>query len=251
MSKYILCDLEATGNREQDRIIQLGIMVFNESIDSKPIYISNDLNSTHANMMSEAMELHNITPEMLIGKKDLHNTNGYKKLCELNLSENIFIAHDAPSDIKMLHKEGFSNSMTVVDTLRCSKHLFPDYDIYRLQFLRYELELYKEESLEAEKMNIVLKAHDAISDVVVTKILLTKLMNEVQRQFGTTSEQDIFHKLEELSITPVLLHKFNFGKYKGEYIEEIIYEDSSYIKWMRHNLKLDEDMMYTLDYYAY
>jgi hypothetical protein len=42
---------------------------------------------------------------------------------------------------------------------------------------------------------------------------------------------------------------FKFGKYKDREIVEIVNEDRSYINWMRSNLDLDEDMMFTLDYY--
>ncbi len=249
MSKYLLCDLEATGNREQDRIIQLGLMVLEGSIDSMPIHMFNALNATDAHMMSEAMELHNITPEMLKDKKSLYNTEGYQILCELNQAENIFIAHDAPSDLKMLQKEKFIHKTTIIDTLRCAKHLFPELDTHRLQFLRYELGLYKEENVEAERVNIQLKSHDALSDVLVTKLLLKKLIIEVQNKFAITSESVAVKKLIELSSTPVLLQRFKFGKYKGEYIEEIANSDYGYMVWMRDTLKLDEDMKYTLDYY--
>ncbi len=241
--------MEATGNREQDRIIQLGLMVFEESIDTSPIYIFNELNATSAEMMSEAMELHNITPNMLEDKKDLYSTEGYKKLCELNLPENIFIAHDAPSDLKMLKKEGFNSNMIVLDTLKCVKHLFSELDTHRLQFLRYELELYREEIAEAEIIDITLKAHDAMSDIVVTKLLLKRLIKEVENKFGITSELEVFEKLIELSSTPVLLRRFKFGKYKGEYIEDVLNIDSRYVEWMRKTLTLDEDMKYTLDHY--
>ncbi len=250
MAKYILCDLEATGNREQDRVIQLGLMVFDESIDSKPVYISNELNSTNADMMSEAMELHHITPEILTGKKDLHDTEGYKKLCELNLPENIFIAHDAPSDLKMLQKEGFKKTkMNVIDTLKCSRHLFDNLDAHRLQYLRYKLGLYKKEKYLAENLNIQLKAHDAIGDAIVMRILLEKLIDEVKKKFGILSDTEAIDKLIELSNMPALLKKFKFGKYKGQSVEEIACMDYDYIHWMRNNLKLDDDMKYTLDYY--
>jgi len=249
MLKYILCDIEATGNRDQDRIIQLGLMIFENSIDTQPVYTSNELNSTMAEMMSEAMEIHNITPEMLADKKQLHETNGYSKLCELNNKANIFIAHDAPSDMKMLRRESFNSEMTVIDTLRCARHLFDHLDAHRLQFLRYELGLYRDEDTEAEKLDIDLKAHDAISDVLVMKILLSRLMTEVKKQFGLTTDIEIFDKLIELSKTPVFIKKFKFGKYKGEYIDEIANSDYGYIGWMRDTLKLDDDMKHTLDYY--
>mgnify|MGYP006897081056 FL=1 len=56
-------------------------------------------------------------------------------------------------------------------------------------------------------------------------------------------------KLAELTQTPVLMKTFKFGKYKDREIAEVVNEDRSYINWMRSNLDLDEDMMFTLDYY--
>jgi uncharacterized protein (DUF3820 family) len=56
-------------------------------------------------------------------------------------------------------------------------------------------------------------------------------------------------KMAELTQTPVLMKTFKFGKYKGREIEEISHEDMGYIKWMRNNLDLDEDMTFTLDQY--
>jgi len=245
LTKYIFCDLEATGNREKDRIIQLGLMVFEGDIDTSPIYMFNELNSTNADMMSEAMELHHITPEMLAGKKPLKQTEGFIDLVRLNLPENIFIAHDAPSDLKMLKREGFTCCMKVIDTLKCTKHLFPDLQVYRLQFLRYELELYKNEYTT----DISLQAHDAISDAWITKILLDKLNRETSRKFCLEIGSKTIEKLIELSSMPVLLKYFQFGKYKGEEITEVIHSDYRYIEWMRNTLKLDEDMKYTLNYY--
>ncbi len=241
--------MEATGNREQDRIIQLGLMVFEKSINTSPIYIFNALNSTNAEMMSEAMELHNITPDMLANKKKLHDTEGYGVFSELNTPDNIFIAHDAPSDLKMLRKENFSNKMTVIDTLKCARHLFDHLDIHRLQYLRYELGLYKNEKEEAENLNIVIRSHDALSDIVVAKLLFSKLMSKIKNKFDLVTDKEIFDKMIELSTTPVLIKKFKFGKYKGEYIDEVANSDYGYIGWMRDTLKLDEDMKYTLDYY--
>ena len=44
MPKYILCDIEATGNQKNDRIIQLGLMILEDTINSKPLKIYNELN---------------------------------------------------------------------------------------------------------------------------------------------------------------------------------------------------------------
>ena len=250
MMKYILCDIEATGNREKDRVIQLGLMIFeNDIFNTQPIEIFNELNSTDVPMMSEAMELHNITPEKIKNLKKLQATEAYKEIFRSNLPKNIFISHDVPSDLKMLKKEGFKNQMLTLDTLKCAKHLFPNLNIHRLQFLRYELGLYKDEEKESNLLNIHIKAHDALSDIIITKLLLLKLINEVQKKFNISSEIDAIKKLIDLSSTPVLLSKFKFGKYKGENINDIANSDYRYLEWMRNTLTLDSDMEHTLDYY--
>ena len=54
-------------------------------------------------------------------------------------------------------------------------------------------------------------------------------------------------KLEELTLQPIFVKTFKFGKYKGRNIEEICDEDIGYINWMIDSMDLDEDMKYTLD----
>lgn len=146
----------------------------------------------------------------------------------------------------MLKKEGFENHYTLVDTFRCAKHLLPNMPYHRLQYLRYALNLYKTEQEEADKLHITIKAHDAIGDVLVMKLLLSKL---VQTTKETHPGVDVMHKLSELTNTPVMMKTFKFGKYKEREIEEIAHEDMGYLRWMRNNLELDEDMQFTLDFY--
>ena len=241
--------MEATGNKADDSIIQIGLMVMNGSLYSEEIEIYSELNSTDTKMMYEAMEIHHITPEMLADKMELIQTDGYIRLKELNSSGNIFIAHDAPSDISMLKREGIDMDMQVIDTLRCTKHLFGDLDAYRLQYLRYRLSLYREEMDITHRLGIDIKPHDALSDVLVMKILLDRLYLKVEREYGYSSEVDIVNRLIDLSSTPVKLERFAFGKYRGEYIDNIAHSDYRYLVWMYDNLKLDDDMRYTLELY--
>ena len=144
----------------------------------------------------------------------------------------------------MLEKEGFKNNYTLLDTLRCAKHLLPESPYHRLQYLRYALDLYKTEGAEADKLGIIIKAHDAIGDVLIMKLLLSKLVALTQEKF--VGENPMV-KLAELTQTPVLMKTFRFGKYRGREIADIAGEDIGYIKWMRKNMDLDEDMLFTLD----
>lgn len=243
MAVYILFDTETTGNQEKDHIIQIGGMIVRGKAE---IEVYDELCSTDVPISVEAMEVHNITPDIIADKPPFVQTNFYKKVNEYNQAENYLIAHNISFDLGMLKKEGFENRYTLIDTVRCAKHLFADMPYHRLQYLRYALGLYEEEDNEAKKLGITIKAHDAIGDVLVMKLLLSRLVQEVRKQFP---DDDIMKKLAELTQTPVLMKIFKFGKYKGREIEEIANEDAGYLKWMRKNLDLDEDMAYTLDYY--
>ena len=64
MVKYIIFDTETTGNQEQDRIIQVGAMI----LHGREIEVYDELCSTEQKISIEAMEVHNITPDMIEDK---------------------------------------------------------------------------------------------------------------------------------------------------------------------------------------
>lgn len=241
MAYYVLFDTETTGNQEEDRVIQFGAMI----VDQKgKVEAFDELCSTDIAIKLEAMEVHNITPELLFGKPKAVETNFYKKLEELNSNENYLIAHNISFDMGMVKKEGFVNQYQLIDTLRCAKHLFPELPYHRLQYIRYALELYKVEEIEAVKHNITIKAHDAIGDVLVMKLFLTKLVAKCREIYP---DYNPIEKLVDLTKTPVFIQTFKFGKYKGKDVEQVAREDAGYLNWMRSNMELDEDLKYTLD----
>lgn len=242
MAYYVLFDTETTGNQEEDRVIQFGAMI----IDQKGNTLCFDeLCSCDVEIKLEAMEVHNITPDLIENKPKATQTEFYKKLEQLNSEENFLIAHNINFDLGMIKKEGFENKYQIIDTLRCAKHLFSELPYHRLQYIRYALELYKVEELEAKKHNITIKAHDAIGDVLVMKLFLSKLVQRCREYY---SDYNPMEKLVELSKTPVMIKTFRFGKYKGKEISQVAKEDAAYLNWMRSSMSdLDEDMRYTLD----
>ncbi len=241
MAYYVLFDTETTGNQDDDKIIQFGAMI----VDQKgKVEAFDELCSTDIAIKLEAMEVHNITPDLLLGKPKAVDTNFYKKLQELNTNENYLIAHNISFDLGMIKKEGFINNYQLIDTLRCAKHLFPELPYHRLQYIRYALELYKVEEIEASKHNITIKAHDAIGDVLVMKLFLSKLVGKCREIYP---DYNPIEKLADLTKTPVFIQTFKFGKYKGKDIEVVAKEDAGYLNWMRSNMELDEDLKYTLD----
>ena len=242
MTHYILFDTETTGNQEKDRIIQVGAMI----LHGKEVEIHDELCNAPKEISIEAMEVHHITPDVIAKEPLYHETRFAKRLEELNQPQNYLIAHNIKFDLGMVEKEGFVNQYQLIDTVRCAKHLYPELPYHRLQYLRYALELYKSEKVEADKIGITIKAHEAIGDVLILKLLLSKLRQRCEEQFP---EAKVMDKLVALTHTPVLMQTFKFGKYKGREIQDIAHEDAGYLKWMRKNLDLDEDLAYTLDHY--
>jgi DNA polymerase-3 subunit epsilon/exodeoxyribonuclease X len=242
MSKYIILDTETTGNQQEDKIIQLGFFV----ISGGKCEVYNSYCKSDQHISVEAMEVHNIVPKMIENEPYLKDTIAYKKLNEINSGDNYIFIHNANFDLDMLKKDGFTNNMKVVDTLRCAKHLYKELDYHRLQYLRYKLELYKSENIEAKKLNIDIKSHDAIGDVLILKLFSRELFLEVKKQFPDEEPHD---KLIEFTNTPVLLTKLKFGKYKNQRIEDIANSDLGYLKWMYKNLEIDEDLKFTLEKY--
>ncbi|MFZ2890345.1 exonuclease domain-containing protein [Sulfuricurvum sp.] len=241
MATFVLLDTETTGAGDNDRIIQLGYMV----LDGKKVDVYNDMCSAEVPIGYGAMEVHGITPDMIEGLPSCVETKAFKTLCELNTSENVLIIHNAPFDLGMLSKEGFISQMRLIDTLRCARHLFEDEEAHRLQYFRYRLGLYKIEQAEADALGIVVKAHDAIGDVLVLKLFLTELRKRLQERYEGVNPID---KMVELTQTPVFYTRpLKFGKYKGKTLTEIAEGDKGYLTWMLSNMEsLDEDMRYSI-----
>ena len=76
------------------------------------------------------------------------------------------------------------------------------------------------------------------------KLLLSKLVSLAKEQFPQNNPMQV---LAQLTLKPVFVKTFKFGKYKGRSIEEICDEDIGYINWFMKSMELDEDMKYTLD----
>ncbi len=239
--KYIILDTETTGTNEEDKVIQLGYIV----LGTQPIEVHNEFCSCDTPISYGAMEVHGITQEMIEGKPTCQETTAYKRLLELNTSENYMIIHNAPFDLGMLEKEGFNTQMKVIDTLRVAKHVFEDEEAHRLQYFRYKMGLYKYEKEEADALGIEVKAHDAIGDVLVLKLFLSKLKDAVADKFPGENPVE---KMVDLTNTPILIKTFKFGKYKGKTLQEVASSDAGYLRWMLTGMEnLDEDMRYSIN----
>ncbi len=234
MSRLLFVDVETTGVDVKDRICEIAVI-----IEADETLYSSSLCKSPKKIGVEAMAMHHITNEMLKESPSCDKSTAYAWLQENNTEENILISHNMGFTLSMLEKEGFALNMKVIDTLRCVKALIPECGQFSLQFLRYELLLYKDEKRLSEESGVELNAHRALSDALHVKLLYQTLL-----EYATLSQ------LIELSSKPVLMDTFPFGKYTGHYIEEIAGIDSGYLAWMLENIKdMDEDLEYSIKHY--
>jgi DNA polymerase-3 subunit epsilon/exodeoxyribonuclease X len=224
----IFLDVETTGLEDQDRICSIGLV----AVEEGAVTAKYDLVNEGKKISSKASSVNHITNEMLKEKPKLHESEAYKFLLEHNQESTTLIAHNIKFALKMLLPCGFEFKGSVIDTLRVTKHLIPECEGFSLQYLRYELKLYRDEEKDAF-------AHNALSDAKVVKLLYDYLLDMATKE-----------KMCELSTKNVLMQKLSFGKYAGSYIEDIVMRDKGYLEWMLANiLDLDEDLRYSINYF--
>jgi len=219
----IFLDTETTGLEVSDKICSIAVVT--EDIE---LY---DLVNEGKKIPALASSINHITNEMIKDKPKLKDTKAFQFLKENNNQETTIIGHNVKFDLEKLSEAGFYFKGQVVDTLKVIKHLIPECELFSLQFLRYELKLYRYEAKD-------ILAHNALSDALV-----------VRQLFNYLKDIASLEEMYELSYKKVLLQKFTFGKYLGKYIEEISMNDRGYLEWMLKNVDLDEDLRYSIEYY--
>jgi len=233
----IYLNLQTTGLEADDKICSVALIV--ESEDKKSV-VEYELINEGKKIPPLASSIHHITNEMIESAPSFVESRCYEILMQHNHIDTTLILHSAKFDLEKLSEAGVKWRGGVVDTLRVTKHLIPECELFSLQVLRYELKLYKEESLERELLGVKeeLCAHNALGNVLVGRALFKYLlqMNDIEVML-------------ELSYKSILIQKFEFGKYKGHYIEEIAMNDRGYLEWMLSSMdSLDEDLRYSIVY---
>lgn len=230
----IYFDVETTGLEAKDRICAIGMIVEDEG----EVKTYHELIKPICRVQPEAMAIHHITNEMLHSKKSFQNSEIIKVLDSLNNVNNTLVGHNIVFDVEMLFREEFKWYGGIIDTLKCSRHLIEEIDYFSLQYLRYELGLYKKES-QASDLEIPLIAHTPLSDAYHVKLLYEYLLELAPRD-----------ELERLSVEPALIKKLTFGKYKDRFLEEIAMGDRGYLEWMLGSMHdMDADLRYSIEYY--
>lgn len=220
----ILFDTETTSaDPSKARVVEIAIYdTFTSEIQEERCFPT-------ASIEIGAMATHHITIDSVRGLPQFSQTAIFKYIKE-NAQSEIFVAHNAPYDTEVLHNEDITLTR-VIDTLRVAKHLCSDDEpeSYSLQYLRY---FYKLDELAYDEEVLVTQEgspHSALYDTVVLRWLYTFLYRKVQKLHPGKDPDEV---MLELSGKIPLVHRFRFGKYRGEKFADIARKDAGYLEWL-------------------
>lgn len=237
-TNLIFLDTETTGIGPQDRLCQVAYAFGGreaESLFRPPVPIGID-----------AMVVTHITNRMVETCEPFQDSAMKRELDGIFGAGNTLVAHNAPFDADMLSREGVAVG-GMIDTHKVAHHLDAAGEIpkYNLQYLRYYHDL---EVTDAS-------AHDALGDVRVLRALFGFQFDRMFAVLG--DEASVLREMLAVSARPILMKKFNFGKYNGEDVKKVAAEDKDYLAWLFNQKVMareqrgedNENWIYTLDYY--
>ena len=222
----IFLDIKTTGYEKEDKICSISLAWEDEG----RVFSFQEFVNEGKKIPSKASAIHHITNEMITDKGSFTASKSCEMLEKYNDEDTTLIVHNQQFVLDMLRNAGYVFRGKIVDTLRVTRHLIPECELFSLQFLRYELKLYRLEDKNTQSF---------LQDVLVLKLLYEYLL-----------EISSLDEMYDLSFANVLLEKFSFGKYEGKYIEEIAMSDRGYLMWLLSLEDLDEDLRYSLEYYT-
>ena len=234
----LFLDTETTGIGPEDRLCQVAYKfqeVESEALFRPPIPIGID-----------AMAIAHITNKMVADKEPFLDSAMHGKLAEIFSGEHILVAHNVGFDAEMLRREKLEPKQSI-DTFKLAQYLDVSGEIpkYALQYLRYYHELEVENA----------PAHDALGDIRVLEKLFDFYFQKML--IGGKDDSAVLQEMLDVSSRPILVKKFNFGKYIGANVADIAVRDRGYLQWLL-NEKIrardqennnDENWIYTLQHY--
>lgn len=228
--RIALIDVETTGEDPSvDQICEFAVGVMSTP-DWNLTSLHSALCAISVPMKPEARAAHHIHPDDLTPTRCYPAPHNVARMWPSDLRA--VAAHHAAFDLGFVRPLLDAASLPlppVIDTWRAAMHLWPDAPRYKLQVLRYWLDLPHHRS--------VLIPHRAEDDVVVLSSLLRRML-----------EAHTVDDLITLSTAPVLQSAVSFGEHRGKPWSEV---PRSYMRWMARKLErnreaFDEDARYTL-----
>jgi len=175
----LFLDTETTGFAKHDRLCQIAFKLGD--------FVVNQLYNPRTPISPGARGVHGISEAMVRTRPLFKDGPTFSILKEL-APHVIFVAHNAPFDLRMLEREGLVFPH-VIDTQKIVKHLDPLKKLgsHKLQNLR-----------DHYKMQIEAQAHDALGDVLVLERLFHHQLVEIATRHGIASEEETVNRMLRL-----------------------------------------------------
>ena len=184
----------------------------------------------------KAMAVHHITEETVAGKPPFRGSPEAAEIGRI-LSSGVLVAHNATFDAGALRAHGVAVP-NVICTLRLSRHLHPEAEQHKLQYLRYWF---------AVKPAGEVRAHDAEGDILVLEAVFARLYEDMAASLPGASESEVLEAMAEVSSHPSVLATCTFGKHKGTPWAQV---PADYLKWALEKSDFDdENVLYTCKFY--
>jgi exodeoxyribonuclease X len=220
-NKYVVVDVETTGlSPEKDKVVEIAAAWRHKG---NLFYASNLINPENVSIPPEVSAITHLTDEDVRTAPPVENV-----ISEKGFPPGILVAHNASFDRAFLPQ--FENRIWL-DTLKISKHLWPNAPNHKNMTLKYFLKLKPD-------LPVDLAPHRALYDVLVTMAIFEYIL-----------QTHTIEQLLELQKQPILLTVARFGRYKGQSWSTI---DKSYLQWLLKQDEsggIDEDIRHTARYW--
>lgn len=239
----VFFDVEATGlNVVRDRIIQIGLVKYSVGKD-EPEELELLINPGHVLISEEAYAVHGISSEMLANKPLFHQVA--KQIWDFIGDADLAGYNSDRFDIPMLMEEfaraGYEFSLDNRNTIDVQKIFYK----MEPRTLAAAYKLYCGKTIE--------NAHDALTDVKVTIEVLkgqirkyenvdyvdgdgfthpSPIKNDMDAIAKFTNDSRIVDVTMRLKYNPKGQIVFNFGKYSGQVVSEVLKRDKQYYNWI-------------------
>ncbi|MBN1433811.1 hypothetical protein JW921_03570 [Candidatus Fermentibacterales bacterium] len=226
VTRVLYLDTETTGIESFSEVCEIGLIL--------ATYEGTDLASgVHPRSFSallrpaepippEASAVHHITNEMVASSPALAEI--VPELEPIVAGADMIAGHNLRFDLDILLRQvpelfGRFGEDAMLDTLRLARHVWPDLPSYALQALRYRFALDALLQMDGS-------AHRALFDAALVRALLEQIAGTDLTDCKTLRE------LGELARSPIEILTFEFGKYKGQLLEDIMVSDPDYVRWL-------------------
>ncbi len=238
----VFFDVETTGlNVLRDRIVQIALIKFQKN-NPEPVELQMFINPGIP-ISEESMSIHGITPKDLANKPTFSQVGQklFDFIGDADLSGYNAARFDIPMLIEEFYRVGLEFDMAirrVVDVQRIFYKMEP-------RTLKAALKFYCQQEIT--------DAHDAMADTRATveifkgqlnfyqgknlldeegKTIETPIQKDIQALSDFTNDYNIIDATQRLKYDFNGVMVFNFGKYVGQPVEEVLTKDKNYSHWI-------------------